>query len=61
MYYEINVSLKGKHLFATHERSIVNNDEYRKVMEIFEEKFPKSEGFNISVTKWELKGEIIKY
>lgn len=59
MYYEINVSLNGKHLFATAERSIVNTWTLQKVYKLFKEKFPKEEGYEISVTEWVKGGKFI--
>lgn len=55
MYYEINVSKDGKHLFATDERSIEFYWELERVYRIFEQKFPECEGYKITVTKWEEK------
>lgn len=60
MYYEINVSLNGKHLFATHERSITDIHKTNTVYKLFAEKFPESEGYKISVTKWETVGQSIE-
>ena len=57
MYYEINVSLNGKHFFATAERSITNPWDLKDKLNIFIEKFPESEGYKISVTKWEKVGQ----
>ena len=59
MYYEINVALNGKHLFATHERSIRSEGELKRVLAILVEKFPESEEYSVSVTKWENRGEFI--
>lgn len=59
MYYEINVSLNGKHLFATHERSITDKWKLEAVYKVFKEKFPKEEGYDIGVTYWEKSGTII--
>ena len=59
MGYEINVSLNGKHLFATHERSLTNKDDMEKCLEIFRKKFPEEEGFKIMVTRWETYKRII--
>lgn len=53
MGYEINVSLNGKHFFATHERSIPNSLELMKIFKVFVEKFPESDGYKISVTRKE--------
>lgn len=60
MYYEINVSLNGKHFFATHERSIRSEAELRRVLPAIVEKFPESEGYKVSVTKWETIGKEIE-
>lgn len=59
MFYEINVALNGKHLFATAERSITNQADCRKVIKIFKEKFPENEGYHISATYWESTGQIL--
>lgn len=56
MYYEINVSLNGKHLFATAERSVINKTKMKEVYRLFERKFPKSEGYTIDVTLYEKRG-----
>lgn len=49
-HYEINVAKDGRHLFATHERSLTNKWDYEKVMKIMKEKFPASEGYNVTAT-----------
>ncbi len=60
MYYEINVSLNGKHLFATAERSIVNTFHLQKVYNLFKEKFPEEDGYKINVTKWDKVGKEVE-
>lgn len=60
MYYEITVSLNGKHLFATAERSIVNTFQLQKVYNLFKEKFPEEDGYNITVTKWDKIGKVVE-
>jgi len=50
MYYEINVALNGKHLFATHERSISFADKAKQVLGIFRDKFKADEGYEISIS-----------
>lgn len=55
-YYEINVSLNGKHLFATDERSITSRERMEEVYKLFEQKFPKSEGYILDVTLWVKSG-----
>ena len=59
MYYEINVSLCDRHLFATHERSITSKYDLDRVYKIFKEKFPESEGYKITVTYWQKTGKHI--
>lgn len=49
-HYEINVALNGKHLFATAPRSLQTENEARKLYKLFKEKFPKSEGYEMSVS-----------
>lgn len=61
MYYEINVSKDGIHFFATSERSINMQSTLEKILEVFVEKFPESEGYKISVNKYETVGKIIDY
>ena len=59
MYYEINVAKNGKHFFATAERSITNIKKAEEVYMLFKEKFPKSDGYEISVERWEKIGEFV--
>lgn len=60
MYYEINVSLNGNHLFATADRSITTMNKVKRVYELFKEKFPESEGYKIDVTYWEKTGRLVE-
>ena len=60
MYYEVNVALNGKHLFATAEHSITNEYQMEKIYELFQQKFPKSEGYTLRVTQWEKRGALIR-
>ena len=50
MYYEINVSLNGKHLFATAERSITDRNTLNRIYDLLAEKFSESEGYKLDVT-----------
>ena len=59
MYYEINVSLNGQHLFATDKRSITNKFALDVVYRIFKEKFPQEEGYDILVTQWDKVGKFV--
>ena len=59
MYYEINVSLNGKHFFATDKRSITNKRALKEVYTVFKEKFPSEEGYDMLVSYVETKGKYI--
>ena len=50
MHYEINISLNGRHFFATESRSIQNERELLKVFPVLSEKFPEAEGYTLDVT-----------
>lgn len=59
MYYEINVTLNGRHFFATDKRSITNTSKLEALYKILKEKFPQEEGYNLSVTRYETVGKFI--
>ncbi len=59
MYYEINVSLNGQHLFATDKRSITNKQALEKVYKVFKEKFPPEEGYDMIVSHVETVGKFV--
>ena len=61
-HYEINVSLNGKHYFATASRSFNGSEEkaLRAVID-FRGRFPKSEGFNVSCTYWKGTGYVMDF
>lgn len=48
--YEINVSLNGKHFFATALRSAPTERKVEELYEVFKKKFPESEGYKIMVS-----------
>lgn len=48
--YEINVSFKGKHFFATHERSLTSPDAAKAVLMKLLEAFPAEEGYDVSLS-----------
>ena len=60
MYYEINVSKNGHHVFATAERSLTTITATHVLYKLFKEKFPPEEGYLIEVTEWEKRGQEIK-
>lgn len=57
MYYEFNISLNGKHFFATAERSVQTIEKVYKLLKVFKEKFPAEEGYKIDVTCWAKTGK----
>jgi hypothetical protein len=59
MWYEINVSKDGNHLFATHERSLDNKYDADDLYTLFLSKFPAKEGYKLQMTKWEKIGHEI--
>ena len=64
MYFEINVSLNGRHYLVviTAECSLHSpEEEARKVYDDFKSRFPETEGFKITVTKWETAGTSLKW
>ncbi len=50
MYIEFNISLNGKHFFATHERSCTYSTSAEAVKKVLLEKFPESEGYKVSAS-----------
>jgi hypothetical protein len=59
MSYEINVSFRGVHFFATAERSVTSFLDLKKVFPVIRDKFPESEGYEISVTEYHRVGKQI--
>lgn len=55
-HYEINVALDGKHLFATHERSLTTAKVAKEVYDKLVEAFPKNEGYSVEISYWETVG-----
>jgi hypothetical protein len=60
MVYEINIAKNGQHYFATHERSISTIEKATEIHEKLSKVFPESEGYKLSLTKWEKIGKEIK-
>ena len=58
--YEINVALNGRHFFATDLRSAYTFEKAETLYKLFTEKFPVTEGYEVSVTRWKTVGEDIK-
>jgi hypothetical protein len=53
MYYEFNVSLGGRHLFATAERSCQDSSKAKQLAHTLYSKFPESEGYSVTCTRYE--------
>lgn len=64
-YYRINVSLNGKYLFATENgdngSGITDYKQAQFIYNLLCEAFPKSSGYNISVTYWRSSGAHITF
>ena len=56
MYYEINVSLGGRHFFATAERSVTTESKARAVFDELKARFPEAQGYKVTVSYNELTG-----
>jgi hypothetical protein len=56
MRYEINVSLRGRHFFATHPRSLTTAREAQKVLSALVERFTPADGYAVKIVKWEERG-----
>ena len=61
MHFEINVSLNGRHYFATAERSLRDEASARKAAEDFSRRFPEHEGFSVTVTRYETVGRQMEF
>ena len=55
-YTRINVSKNGKYLFATEQGSLTYEWEAKPIYELFKEKFPETEGYEVTVIKREVRG-----
>ena len=56
MSYVINVTLNGKHFFATADRSASTAWQASLLFTTFLEKFPKADGYEVTCTCWETTG-----
>lgn len=55
-HYEINVSFRGRHLFATNERSATDKDKAQALFNIIRERFPAADGYKVEITQWHSVG-----
>ena len=51
-HYEINVSINGVHFFATAPRSCVDDFEAARALREIRDRFPASDGFSVTISKW---------
>lgn len=56
MHYEINVTLNGAHFFATHARSLSNEEQATRALKVFRDKFPDAEGYCVTVSLCQVTG-----
>ncbi len=61
MYFEINVSLWGRHVFATAPRSLTGEQAAKTLFEDFVERFPAAEGFTITCSRIEVTGREVDW
>lgn len=59
MSYEICVSKNGRHLFATHKRSITCLHELKPAYKEISAAFPTDKGYEISVSRWQTTGTTV--
>lgn len=57
MNFRINVSLNGHHFFATGDHSCQDRKSAQAVYNAISNKFPASEGYEVSVSYWEMRGQ----
>ncbi len=56
MYYEINVTLNGRHFFATAERSITDLATLKAVLLALKKGFTQADGYEMTVTEYRTVG-----
>lgn len=59
--YRINVAHNGRHFFATDPDSAQTKEKAKELYDVLKEKFPKSEGYEITVTRWESIGHYVNF
>lgn len=55
-YYTVNVSLLGRHYFATAKRSLTEEKKANEVFTALILRFPAAEGFKVTMTRWSETG-----
>jgi hypothetical protein len=59
MFFQINVSHEGLHVFATAEHSLTGFLRAREVYTLLREKFPESEGYAVVLRKVEVSSTVV--
>ncbi len=59
MHYTINISLKGRHFFATSDHSLQDRHSFQQCYATLKEKFPESEGYKVDATLWQSYGQTV--
>jgi len=60
-YYDINVSLNGRHFFATAPRSARDEGKAKRLLAELRKRFPVSEGYHVTVTWWQGTGHTCEW
>ncbi len=58
--YEINVSKNGKHYFRTERGAAICMYDAREMFNDLRKRFPKSEGFRVTLSEWREEGEMVE-
>lgn len=60
-HYEINVSYRGRHLFATAERSATDKGTAEMLFNLLRAKFPKEKEYEVTCTYWSGQGQQVEF
>lgn len=58
-YYDVNVSDREGHVFATAPRSVTSEHDLIKIVRLFKKKFPENQGYKISASYREETGTYV--
>lgn len=59
MYYDISVFRNGRLFFITDKSSFTGYEVASAAFEDFKRRFPREEGFNVELRRWECSGTLI--
>lgn len=60
-FYRINVSKDGKYLFSTESSHIVTRERAESIYRLFVDKFPSSQGYEVTCLYWDCKGKDVNF